>query len=40
MIGMRNFVVHEYWATDLTITWETVHKNLPPLAATLERHLP
>lgn len=39
MIGMRNFVVHEYWSTDLNLTWDTVHTKLPPLVARLEAHL-
>lgn len=40
MIGMRNFVVHEYWSVDLNITWDTVHKQLPPLIEAIERHRP
>ena len=40
MVGMRNFVVHEYWATDLNITWETVQTKLPPLVTRLEAYLP
>jgi uncharacterized protein with HEPN domain len=39
MIGMRNFVVHEYWSTDLNLTWDTVQTKLPPLVARLEAHL-
>ena len=31
MIGMRNFVIHEYDAVDLPIIWNTIHENLPPL---------
>ncbi len=39
MIGMRNYVVHEYWSTDLNITWDTVHEKLPPLIAAIEKYL-
>lgn len=39
MIGMRNFVVHEYWATDLNLTWDTIQQNLPPLISAIEAHL-
>jgi len=31
MIGMRNIMVHEYDAVDLTIVWETVRNDLPGL---------
>jgi len=40
MIGMRNFVIHEYWSIDLNITWDTVHRNLPPLIAAIEARQP
>lgn len=39
MIAMRNFVVHEYWSTDLNVTWDTVQKKLPPLVERLEAYL-
>jgi uncharacterized protein with HEPN domain len=39
MVGMRNFVIHEYWSTDLDLTWKTVHEKLPPLIAAIETHL-
>ncbi len=36
MIGMRNFLIHEYDDVDLTIVWHAVHIDLPPLIAALE----
>ena len=39
MRGMRNFIVHEYWSTDLNVTWETVHTNLPPLITAIGSYL-
>ena len=39
MIGMRNFVIHEYWSVDLDITWDTVQKRLPPLIAAIEDYI-
>jgi uncharacterized protein with HEPN domain len=31
MRDMRNIAVHEYFAVDNEIVWETLKKNLPPL---------
>lgn len=39
MIGMRNFVIHEYWSVDLNMTWATVHQNLPSLISAIEAHI-
>ena len=36
MADMRNFVVHEYWGVELRTIWETIQKDLPPLAQTLD----
>src|SRR4051812_9127729 len=35
IIGMRNVIVHQYDAVDLTIIWETVLVDLPKLMAAL-----
>jgi len=40
MTGMRNLVIHEYDAVDLSIVWDTVHKKLPALVAELEKIVP
>jgi len=29
VIGMRNFLIHEYFGVDLVIVWETIKKDLP-----------
>jgi uncharacterized protein with HEPN domain len=36
MIGLRNAMIHEYDAVDLTIVWDTVKRDLPPLVRRLE----
>ena len=40
MIGMRNRLIHEYFRIDLSIVWDTVHGDLPPLIAQLEPLIP
>ena len=35
MRDMRNVVIHEYFGVDKAILWETIQKDLPPLAAAL-----
>ena len=40
MTGMRNILVHEYDDVDLTIVWDAVQADLPPLIATLEKIVP
>ena len=40
MIGMRNRVIHAYDDVDVEIVWETVQRDIPPLAAQLEALLP
>ena len=37
MRGMRNFVVHEYFAVNEKIVWDTCKENLPTLQQQLER---
>ncbi|MCB2185517.1 MAG: DUF86 domain-containing protein [Deltaproteobacteria bacterium] len=36
MADMRNFAVHEYWGVELSIVWETIVNDMPPLVARLE----
>ncbi len=36
MIGMRNFVIHEYDGVDMHIVWDTVRENLPQLVQSLQ----
>jgi uncharacterized protein with HEPN domain len=33
---MRNVVVHEYFGVSLSILWQTVERDLPPLLPLLE----
>ena len=40
MIGMRNFLIHEYDDVDLTIVWDTIQTDLPPLISAIEPHVP
>ena len=40
MTGMRNVLIHEYDDVDLTIVWDTVQADLPPLIAALEKIVP
>lgn len=39
IIGLRNRLVHAYFAVDLTIVWEIVQIDLPPLKEQIERML-
>ena len=40
MVGMRNVMIHEYDAVDLTIVWDAVHLDLPKLIDALSGSLP
>jgi uncharacterized protein with HEPN domain len=40
MTQMRNLVIHQYDDVDLTIVWDTVQNDLPPLIAALEQVVP
>lgn len=40
IIGMRHRLVHAYFDINLDILWRTVHDDLPPLVAELERLVP
>ena len=39
MLTMRNIVIHEYHGVNLSIIWQTVKEDLPPLVAPLKRIL-
>ncbi len=39
MIGMRNFLIHEYDSVDLEIVWRTVQNNLTVLVEILEEEV-
>lgn len=39
MIGMRNFMIHEYDNVDINTVFSTVRKDLPPLIGILEEIL-
>jgi uncharacterized protein with HEPN domain len=40
IIGMRNFLIHDYAGVDLDILWNTATKSIPSLIAELESILP
>jgi len=40
MVGMRNIVVHEYDDVDLSVVWDAVTRDLPPLVSELAQRLP
>lgn len=33
---MRNIVVHQYFGVDLSIVWQTIREDIPPLISQLE----
>ncbi len=39
IIGMRNFIIHEYFGVDLGIVWETIKKDLPLFKVEIEKLL-
>jgi len=39
MLTMRHIVIHEYHGVNLSIIWQTVKEDLPPLVARLKRIL-
>ena len=38
--GMRNRIVHDYFAIDLEVVWRTIHNDLPPLRIQIFAALP
>lgn len=39
VIGMRNFIIHEYFGVDLKIVWETIKKDLPKFKTNIKKLL-
>ena len=39
LVGMRNFLIHQYGDIDLNIVWDTLQLDIPPLIGTLEKYL-
>src|SRR3990172_10787272 len=37
MRAMRNVLIHEYFGVSVPIVWDTVKRDLPPLAADIEK---
>lgn len=40
IIGMRNFLIHEYFGVNLDILWQTATISIPPLLVELEKLVP
>ncbi len=38
--GMRDVLIHKYFAVDLILVWNVIRRDLPALKATLEEILP
>jgi uncharacterized protein with HEPN domain len=36
---MRNILIHEYFGVNLKVVWDTLHSNLPPLKAFIQKTL-
>jgi uncharacterized protein with HEPN domain len=39
MRDMRNVLAHEYFGVDLSVVWETIRHDLPPVATALKKIL-
>lgn len=39
MTGMRNALIHGYWAIEAEVIWKTVHEDLPGLEVAMRRVL-
>ena len=37
MAGMRDMIVHEYFAVNLEVVWDTVHKDFPRVHSDLQK---
>ena len=37
MVGMRNFLIHEYFEVDLEVVWDTVKNSLPELKEQIQK---
>jgi uncharacterized protein with HEPN domain len=40
IVGMRHRLIHDYNEVRLDVVWRTIHKDLPPLIATLDKLVP
>ena len=36
---MRNFLIHEYWKTDIEVLWQAITENIPRFAAEIRQCL-
>ena len=39
VIGMRNFLVHEYFEIDMEVVWNTIENDIPKLKAEISKIL-
>ncbi|MBS1786838.1 MAG: DUF86 domain-containing protein [Acidobacteria bacterium] len=39
VIGLRNIIIHKYFAVDLAIIWRIVSQDLPPLKSNIQQAL-
>ncbi|KKP65304.1 MAG: hypothetical protein UR68_C0049G0001 [Candidatus Roizmanbacteria bacterium GW2011_GWA2_35_19] len=39
VIGMRNFIIHEYFGVDLKIVWDTIKEDLPSFKENIKKLL-
>ncbi len=39
VIGMRNFIIHEYFGVDLNIVWDTIKEDLPTFKESIKKLL-
>jgi len=39
VIGMRNFIIHEYFGVDLNIVWDTIKEDLPTFKENIKKLL-
>lgn len=37
--AMRNFLIHEYWKTDIEVLWQAITQDVPRFAKEVRRHL-
>lgn len=37
VIGMRNFIIHEYFGVDLNIVWDTIKEDLPTFKENIKK---
>jgi len=39
VVGMRNFIIHEYFGVDLKIVWDTIKEDLPGFKESIKKLL-